>query len=80
MDRIQADDPTWQNAWRWVTREHDAELGPAERAERAAWLLAEVSHRQAYEEAQRIHSMAGLMRTLRAEQAGDEPPQAPPAP
>ena len=61
-DVIPNQDPVWDIAWSWVLRQHERESFDANaEAELAQWLAADAAHRQAYDKAGRLWSMAGLV-------------------
>jgi len=61
MSTTERDDPTWQTAWAWVSREHEQTLAPQARAEMIAWLQADPLHRKAYDDAARLWLLVGLV-------------------
>ena len=66
-------DPIWNTAWDWVQREHDgASFDDAARTAMTAWLLAESSHRRAYDKAAQLWLLAGFVAP--ANDFGDDPP------
>lgn len=56
-----AADAHWQTALDWITLQHQGELTPERQAELAAWLRADPAHRQAYDEANRVWLITGLI-------------------
>lgn len=55
-------DPVWDTAWSWVTRQHEREtFDETARAEMARWLAADAAHRLAYDKAGRLWLLAGLV-------------------
>jgi len=55
-------DPIWDIAWSWVTRQHERQsFDAAAEAELAHWLAADPAHRHAYDKASRLWLMAGLV-------------------
>lgn len=71
---LEQDDPLWNTAWDWVQREHDTEgFDEAARAEMTIWLLADPSHRRAYDRAARLWLLAGFVPPANDFGDGDEP-------
>lgn len=55
-------DPVWEIAWAWILRQHEREnFDAAAQAELIRWLTADPAHRQAYEKANRLWVLAGLV-------------------
>lgn len=55
-------DPVWDDAWRWVTLQHEnAELAPADQAVFAQWLAAAPEHQRAYADASQLWLISGLV-------------------
>lgn len=63
MNSADRDDPTWQAAWAWVMQEHEHQgaLPFVLQGEFNAWVAAQPSHRQVYEEAARLWLLVGLV-------------------
>ena len=72
------DDPLWNTAWNWVQREHDRDsFDAAARTEMTAWLVADPSHRRAYDKAARLWLLAGFVPPVNDLGDGDESPGTP---
>lgn len=61
MTNSRRDDAVWATAWEWVVREHEQTLDAIARQERAAWLQKDPVHLEAYQEAESIWLLAGLV-------------------
>lgn len=61
MENSEREDLVWDTAWEWVVREHEQPLDAAVRQQLVAWLMADPSHRKAYDEAAHIWLLAGLI-------------------
>lgn len=61
MSNTERNDPIWQTAWGWVTREHEQPLNSGARSELLQWLQSDPAHRTAYEEASRLWLLVGLV-------------------
>ena len=73
------DDPLWNTAWNWVQREHDRDsFDAAARTEMTAWLVADPSHRRAYDKAARLWLLAGFVPPANDLGDGDDSPGAHP--
>lgn len=73
------DDPLWNTAWNWVQREHDRDsFDAAARTEMTAWLVADPSHRRAYDKAARLWLLAGFVPPANDLGDGDDSPGARP--
>nr|WP_163500600.1 DUF4880 domain-containing protein [Halomonas socia] len=55
------EDAVWQAALDWSMRMHDGDLEDAERAQLHAWLAASPNHREAFQEAERLWTLTGLV-------------------
>lgn len=61
MSTSERDDPTWQEAWSWVMREHEQPQAGDVQAGLAQWLQADPAHRKAHAQASRLWLLTGLV-------------------
>ena len=56
------DDPVWNTAWAWVTRQHSREGLPEDELRNLVkWIDADAAHRANYERAAKLWLLSGLV-------------------